>query len=225
MAFTARAFGIGSGRPGSSAHPGAGNGEKKACRERVRGYYMILNLFVLGFVLSSDNFRTSLAVGPLRLRWRHALQVALVFGLWDGVAPLVGVLVGHYVGRAVGPIADYAGPIGLAVFGLYYVIQALRTAAPEKIDHRWSLFGLPLPLSVDNLIAGTSLGMFGLSPWIPAALFAAITTLMSFAGLQLGRGASHLIPIRIRWDLLSGVVLIIMAIVLARAGIVKTFSG
>jgi putative Mn2+ efflux pump MntP len=176
---------------------------------------MILNLLVLGFVLSMDNFRTSVALGPLRLRWRRAVQVALVFGFWDGAAPLLGVLVGHYVGRAVGPIADYVGPIVLGVYGLYLVVQALRTSAPEDLDYRWSLFSLPLPLSLDNVIAGTSLGLLGLSPWISAAAFGTITALMSFTGLQLGRVASYLIPIRIRCDLLTGIALFIMAIVLA----------
>jgi len=42
------------------------------------------------FVLSLDNFRTAVILGPLRFRWRHALQIAAVFGFFDGVAPLVG---------------------------------------------------------------------------------------------------------------------------------------
>jgi putative Mn2+ efflux pump MntP len=44
-------------------------------------------------------------------------------------------------------------------------------------------------------------------------IFAAITTLMSFVGLHLGRAAARLI--RIRSDLLSGIALVIMAVVLA----------
>jgi putative Mn2+ efflux pump MntP len=176
---------------------------------------MILKILVLGLVLSLDNFRTSVALGPLRLRWRRAVQVALVFGFWDGISPLAGVLVGHYVGQAIGPIADYVGPIALGVYGLYLLVQVLRTAAPEELDYRWSLFGLPLPLSLDNIVAGASLGLLGLSPWISAPVFGAITALMSFAGLQLGRAASRLIPIRIRSDILSGAALVTMAIVLA----------
>jgi manganese efflux pump family protein len=183
-----------------------GDGGKKTCRERFRGDYMILNLLVLGFVLSLDNFRTSIALGPLRLRWRRAGQVALMFGFWDGIAPLAGVLAGHYVGQAIGPIADYAGPIVLGMYGLYLLVQVLRTAAPEELDYRWSLFSLPLPLSLDNIVAGTSLGLLGFSPWLSAAVFGTITALMSFIGLQLGRAAS---------DLLSGAALVIMAIVLA----------
>ncbi len=176
---------------------------------------MIAKLLVLGFILSLDNFRTSLALGPLRLRWRRAAQVAVVFGFWDGVAPLLGVLVGKYVGQAIGPIAEYVGPIALGLYGLYLLVQALRTEGPEELEDRWSLFGLPLPLSLDNLIAGTSLGLLGFSPFVSAAVFGCITALMSFGGFQIGRLASYVLPIRIRSDLLSGVALVVMAIVLA----------
>ncbi|HYY46764.1 MAG TPA: manganese efflux pump, partial [Candidatus Angelobacter sp.] len=74
-------------------------------------------------------------------------------------------------------------------------------------------FGIPLSLSLDNLLAGTSLGLLGFSPVASAAIFAAITALMSFLGLYLGRAAGRLIPIRS--DLLSGIALLIMAVVLA----------
>ena len=72
---------------------------------------------------------------------------------------------------------------------------------------------IPLSLSLDNLIAGTRLGLLGVSPVLAAAIFAAITVLMSFVGLRLGRAVGRLIPIRA--DLVSGIALVIMAVVLA----------
>jgi putative Mn2+ efflux pump MntP len=98
-------------------------------------------------------------------------------------------------------------------YGLYLLARALRTEAPEELDHPWALFGIPLSLSLDNLLAGTSLGLLGFSPVLSAAIFAAITALMSFAGLHLGRAAGRLVPVRS--DLLSGIALVIMAVVLA----------
>ncbi|NMI02107.1 manganese efflux pump MntP family protein [Pseudonocardia acidicola] len=174
---------------------------------------MIVELLILGFTLSLDNFRTSIALGTLPFSRRRAVQVAVTFGLWDGVAPLVGVLLGRYFGQAIGPIADYVGPAVLGLYGLYLLVSSLRSTAPEEIDHPWVLFGIPLSLSLDNLLAGTSLGLLGFSPVLSAVTFAAITTVMSFAGLYLGRAAARLI--RIRSDLLSGMALIIMAVVLA----------
>jgi putative Mn2+ efflux pump MntP len=174
---------------------------------------MIVELLILGFTLSLDNFRTAIALGTLPFSRRRAVQVALTFGLWDGLAPLAGVLLGRYFGQAIGPIADYVGPAVLGLYGVYLLVNSLRTAAPEEIDHPWMLFGIPLSLSLDNLLAGTSLGLLGFSPVLSAVIFAAITTLMSFVGLYLGRAAARLI--RIRSDLLSGIALVIMAVVLA----------
>jgi len=172
---------------------------------------MIGDLLILGITLSLDNFRTAIALGALRLTWRRAAQVALVFGFWDAVAPLVGILLGDYLARTIGSTADYVGAVALGAYGLYLLVHAWRTA-PEELDERWALFGLPLPLSVDNVVAGTSLGLLGYSPWLTAPLFGAITALMTFVGLQLGRAAAQFI--RIRSDLLTGVALLIMAIAL-----------
>jgi putative Mn2+ efflux pump MntP len=173
---------------------------------------MIWNLLILGFTLSLDNFRTAIVLGGLRLARRRAVQVALVFGFWDTVAPLVGILGGDYFAQTIGSTADVLGAVVLGAYGLYLLVQAQRTPAPEELDQRWALLGLPLPLSVDNVVAGTSLGLLGFSPWLAAPLFGAITALMTFVGLEIGRVAAQFI--RIRSDLLTGVALIIMAIVL-----------
>jgi manganese efflux pump family protein len=173
---------------------------------------MIGNLLILGIALSLDNFRTAIALGALRLTRRHAVQVALVFGFWDAAAPLVGILGGDYLAQTIGSTADYVGAVVLGAYGLYLLVRASRTEAPDELDQRWALFGLTLPLSVDNVVAGTTLGLLGYSPWVAPPLFGAITALMTFVGLELGRAAAHFI--RLRSDLLTGVALVIMAIVL-----------
>jgi putative Mn2+ efflux pump MntP len=173
---------------------------------------MIGDLLILGFTLSLDNFRVAIALGALRLEWRHAGQVALAFGSWDAVAPLLGILVGRYADQRIGSTAEDIGAIALGAYGLYLLVHAWRTAAPEELDQRGALFGLPLPLSLDNVVAGTSLGLLGFSPWLAAPVFGVITALMSFAGLQLGRAAAHVI--RIRSDVLTGGALVVMATVL-----------
>ena len=173
----------------------------------------MISLLILGFVLSLDNFRLAIALGAFKLSWRRALRIAVVFGLWDGFSPLVGLLIGRYFGQEIGPVADIVGPIVLLVYGLYLVIRSLQTEAPEDLDERMALFGIPLSLSLDNLLAGTGLGMLGFPPVFTAAVFGTITALMTFVGLQLGGVAARFIPIRS--DFLSGMGISIMAVVLA----------
>jgi manganese efflux pump family protein len=174
---------------------------------------MIWNLLILGITLSLDNFRTALALGALQLTWRRSVQVALVFGFWDAVAPLVGILGGDYLAETIGSTADYVGAAVLGAYGVYLLVQASRNPAEEELDERWVLFGLPLPLSLDNVVAGTSLGLAGYSPWLAPPLFGVITAVMTLAGLQVGRAAARFI--RIRADLLTGVALVVVAVALA----------
>jgi putative Mn2+ efflux pump MntP len=173
----------------------------------------VISLLILAFVLSLDNFRLAIALGAFQLSWRRALRMAVVFGLWDGFSPLVGLLIGRYFGQEIGPVADTLGPIVLLVYGLYLVVRSLQTEAPEGLDERMALFGIPLSLSLDNLLAGTGLGMLGFPPVFTATVFGMVTALMTFVGLQLGGVAARFIPIRS--DLLSGMGLSIVAVVLA----------
>ena len=170
---------------------------------------MLGSLLIVGFALSLDNFRTAVVLGVGQFSWRRAVQISLTFGFWDGLAPLVGILAGGYLGQKIGSTADYIGAATLAAYGLYLIIEALRKPAPEEgLDLRVALFGLPLPLSVDNVVAGTSLGLLGYSPWLAPPLFGFSTALLALAGLHIGRVIGHFI--RIRPDLLTGVGLLVM---------------
>ena len=173
---------------------------------------MIASLLILGFTLSLDNFRTAVALGGLRLNRRRALEVAVVFGLCDGLAPLVGILIGLYWGEMIGETGEYIGAIGLGLYGLFLIVNAWRTEAPEEMDRPWAVFGLIVPLSADNIVAGTSLGLLGVTPWLAPLVFGLSTTLMALIGLYLGRAAAGFI--RIRPDLLTGVALVVMATVM-----------
>jgi putative Mn2+ efflux pump MntP len=173
---------------------------------------MIWEVLVLGFVLSLDNFRVSVALGTVPFGLKRAMQVALTFGLWDGIMPLIGLLIGREIGAAVGDVAALVGAAALGGYGLYLVISALRNPEPDELDHPWALFGIPLTLSLDNLLAGASLGILGLSPWLSAAVFGVMTAVLSLVGLQLGRAVARLV--RIRSDLLSGITLIVAAVAL-----------
>ncbi|HXV94852.1 MAG TPA: manganese efflux pump [Pseudonocardia sp.] len=173
----------------------------------------VAGLLVLAFTLSLDNFRSSIALGTVPFGVRRAVQIALVFGFWDTVAPLAGGLLGQYVGESVGWVAEYAGPAVMGAYGLYLLVGAVRNPEPDELDHPWmTLFGLPLALSIDNLIAGTGLGLLGFPPVISAVTFGAVTAVMSFVGLCVGRATARAIPVRS--DLLSALSLVTAAVVL-----------
>jgi manganese efflux pump family protein len=173
----------------------------------------VFALLSLGFTLSLDNFRTSIVLGGLKPSLLRSAKTSAIFGLWDGVAPMVGILVGHYLSDKISSTADIVAAIGLGTYGLFVVIRSL--VAPEHADPdlRFATRGLPIPLSVDNVAAGAALGIAGFSPWLAPPLFGVVTFVMSLAGHQIGRTAAHFIP-RIRTDLLTGIAFVAMAVFL-----------
>ena len=90
--------------------------------------------------------------------------------------------------------AELIAAAGLAAYGLFVVIRALVSPEHADPDLRWARRGLPVPLSVDNVAAGASLGIAGYSPWIAPILFGMTTFIMSIAGHQIGRGAATSYP-------------------------------
>lgn len=174
----------------------------------------MIGLLTLGLTLSLDNFRTSIVLGGLKPNLVRSVKTSFIFGLWDGVAPAVGIIVGHYLSQKIDSTADIAAAIGLGVYGLFVVVRALRSPEPADPDLRFATRGLPIPLSVDNVAAGASLGLAGYSPWLAPILFGVVTFFMSVAGHQIGRTAAQLIP-RLRTDLLTGVAFVGMAALVA----------
>ena len=174
----------------------------------------MISLLVLGFTLSLDNFRISIALGGLKPTLRQSVHTSLIFGLWDGVAPAVGILIGHFLSDNISSTSDTVAAVGLGAYGLFVVVRALLSDEHADPDLRVARFGLPVPLSVDNLAAGASLGLLGYSPWLAPLLFGLITFVVSVVGHQIGRTAAHFVP-RIRTDLLTGIAFVTMAIFLA----------
>lgn len=169
----------------------------------------VLTLLPIAFILGLDNFQSSIGLGTTKPSWLRIVQCALVFAVFDALAPMLGVWVGGYLGDYIGESAEYIGAAALAVYAIYLVVHALRTEKAGEIDHPLAILGLPVPLSIDNLLAGTGLGVMGYSAVTVAVVAGSVTLVMSLVGLTLGKLAASKIPVRT--DLLGGVVMLILA--------------
>ena len=171
----------------------------------------MVTLLLLGFALSLDSFRVSLGLGTLKLSRLRQLQIVIAFGVCDALAPLIGLLIGQSLLKIVGPWVEHIGPLLLCAYGVYVIYIAKRCAGTETGEtDRWMVLGLPLSLSLDNLIAGTTLGMFGFPLLISVTIIGVMSALFSLVGLRLGKTAVNLL--RFRADLIGGVVLIFIAL-------------
>ena len=171
----------------------------------------MIALLTLGFTLSLDNFRISIVLGGLKPTLRTSVKTSFIFGVWDGVAPLVGIMIGHFLSERIDSTAELIAAAGLAAYGLFLVIRALVSPEHADPDLKWARRGLPVPLSIDNVAAGASLGLAGYSPWLAPVLFGVTTFVMSIAGHQIGRAVASFVP-RIRMDLVTGAAFVLMSL-------------
>jgi putative Mn2+ efflux pump MntP len=172
-------------------------------------------LLLLGFALSLDSFRVSLGLGALKLRPMRQAQIVVAFGLCDGLAPLLGMIIGRSIVRFIGGWTEFLGPLVLGVYGAYviYIAQRYESDAEAREPGGWILLGLPLTLSLDNFIGGTSLGMVGFPLLLSVVVIGGMSALMSLAGLRLGRLAVSYLSVKA--ELIGGIALVCIALVLA----------
>ena len=171
-------------------------------------------LLLLAFALSLDSFRVSLGLGALKLRPMRQAQIVLAFGLCDGLAPLVGLLFGQSLVSFIGPWTEHLGPLALLAYGVYVVYVSQRYAGKEADEpSRWIVLGLPLSLSLDNLVAGATLGLVGFPLLLSVVVIGTASALMSLAGLRFGRLATTFFGTST--ELIGGVALIFVAFAMA----------
>jgi len=164
----------------------------------------------MGLALGLDSFQVSLGLGMLKPSFGRQTAIALAFGVCDGLAPLVGLMIGQTLSSVIYGWAEYAGPALVGLYGLYMICVAWygsKTATQER--ERWMLLGLPICLSVDNLVAGVGLGMLGFPLMLSTGIFGALSAALSLAGLWLGRTIGNRLPFKT--ESAAGAVLIVVA--------------
>ena len=151
---------------------------------------MIARLVAFVIPLGLDTFAVSAALGLRGLSSRQRLRVSLVFTTFEGLVPVVGLLVGNVIGGPIGGAANYLAGILLIGYALYALIRGNANEDEEAgqiaTTHGWALVILGLSVSIDGLAVGFTLGLSQV-PVIPALiLVAAQAFVLSQLGFRLG---------------------------------------
>lgn len=151
-------------------------------------------LIALVLALGLDTLSVSAALAP---RFpEHRLRIAITFALFEAVMPLIGIGIGHLLGRALGPTGATIGAVLLVALGGYFLVaRHERAPAPGPAGSAsaqdfagWLLVGLGLAISLDEVAVGISFALLGV-PIVPAVLaILAQAFAFSLIGSSLGRG-------------------------------------
>jgi putative Mn2+ efflux pump MntP len=138
-----------------------------------------------------SNFAGSIGIGLSGVDGRTRLRVGIAFGLFEGMMPIIGLLIGRAVAGSIGSYGRYIGAGLLVLTGFYTIWQSIRTGKVEReeehgiLDTR-QLVLLGVALSLDNLVVGFALGVYHIPIVLAAVTMAVVSVALSLVGLELG---------------------------------------
>lgn len=174
----------------------------------------ILEIILIGIGLSMDCFAVAVSFGANRqLYGKYIFRTALFFGLFQGLMPVAGWLVGNSVKIYIENLDHWIALIILAFIGSKMIVQSFapdKKEAAADIRKTSVLISLSVATSIDALITGISLGFIRVNIFLAASLIAGITFLTTVIGALIGRKTSFLPS---RWaERIGGAVLILIGL-------------
>lgn len=179
----------------------------------------LFEIVAIAVGLSMDAFAVSICrgLGMRKLNMKTAVVLALFFGGFQALMPLIGWALGSQFMWLIEPIDHWVAFVLLAFIGVRMLWEAFHgddagcdcEKDTSSIDLREFLV-LAVATSIDALAAGISFAAFSVDIWSTVALIGAITFALSFIGVAVGHffGARFEKPATI----VGGVVLILIGL-------------
>lgn len=174
----------------------------------------LLEIFLIGIGLSMDAATVSLTNGMLFpwLSWRKRLLIPLLFGLFQGLMPLLGYWAGSLFAHV---ISQYSGVTVFLILGIIGLKMFKEGFGPKAESRPCETLTLRLILlqaiatSIDAFAVGISFSAVGIAILPAIALIMATTFILSATSLRFGASAGRLLGYKANW--LGGAILIILA--------------
>ncbi|TMC99152.1 MAG: hypothetical protein E6J05_06525 [Chloroflexi bacterium] len=175
----------------------------------------VVGLLLVSVSVGLSNFAGAIGIGLTGIDGRTRLRVGIVFGLFEALMPIAGLLLGQAVAGYFGHIAKYVGSAILVITGAYTIWQGRRVPdqGPEGPPEARRLLVTALALSIDNLAVGFALAVYRIPIVLAAVTMGVISVALSLVGLELGSRLGTRIE---AWsEELGGGVLILVGLALA----------
>jgi putative Mn2+ efflux pump MntP len=184
----------------------------------------MLKLLAFVLPLGIDSFAVAAAIGAAQVTsaWQR-LRISLIFVVFEGGMPLIGLGLGAALAHGIGQVADYvaaAAVIGIGGWMLFAGDEDEEDKAARITTSRGlALVGLGISISLDELAIGFSIGLSSL----PVIAVIVAIALQAFIAAQLGLaiGAKIAERWRERAERLAGIALILLGVYLIAAQLTR----
>ena len=172
----------------------------------------LLTIFAVGISLAMDAFAVSVVCGVVfgKLHILHALRMALFFGAFQSLMPLLGFVAGKTFEGFIGHYDHWVAFILLTIIGGKMIYEAFKIEEVEKKpadpSNLIALLILSIATSIDALAVGFTLSLITRSIALAVGLIGLITFVLSYAGYLIGKRFGHFLENKI--EIVGGVILI-----------------
>lgn len=178
-----------------------------------------LSIVLIGIAMSTDAFAAAVGKGAAmrRPRFVEALRAGLIFGVIEGLTPLVGWLLGTVAASYVTAWDHWIAFGLLALLGTHMIRTGLRGAHEDQSESPrrhgvWSLAVTGFATSIDAMAVGVGLAFVDVNIVIVSCVIGLTTLVMVTAGILLGRVLGVLAGKRA--EIVGGIILILIGAVI-----------
>ena len=178
----------------------------------------IVELFLIGVGLSMDAFAVAICQGLCmpKLNLRHGGIIALYFGGFQALMPLIGWFLGSQFAGYIQSFDHWVAFVLLVFIGGNMIREALSPeeeetscAVANKLDHR-KLFMMAVATSIDALAIGVTFAFLEVSIVPAISIIGCTTFCLSLVGVVVGNffGARY----KKRAELTGGIILVLLGV-------------
>lgn len=157
----------------------------------------ILSIVLIAIGLAMDCFAVSISKGICTKKFylSHTLRMALLFGLFQGLMPLIGYYVSSMFAEQIKRVDHWIAFILLGFIGIRMIIEAFKEGGNPSCEEsesvnkhfKWQgLFSLAIATSIDALATGVIFAPFPELIWIAVGIIALTSFIFSIAGVYIG---------------------------------------
>ena len=201
----------------------------------------IIDVILIGIGLSMDAVAVSVSNGiaDSKMKWRKILLIAGAFGIFQGIMPFLGYLLGSVFARFISMIAPYLAFALLGFIGGKMIIEAIRDMknpnketleeegkAKEKLTIGILLIQA-IATSIDAFAVGVNMacyescGNMSIAVWLACIIIACITFILCTVAVLVGKKTGDVFSDKA--TLVGGIILVVIGIKMLIEGIISLF--
>jgi putative Mn2+ efflux pump MntP len=170
-----------------------------------------LYVLMIALGLAADCFAVSLSIGASGrgVSRKRVLRVALSFGIFQMLMPILGWLAGQTIVQFIAQYDHWVAFALLSFVGIRMIIEFFRGEGGSELGDigNWvTVITLAIATSIDALAVGMTFAVLNINIWLASAVIGSTAFLITLLGFWLGRRVGTWLG---KWSLLFGAVILI----------------